>query len=121
MCLFLSRREHTWWCAWGHSLSHGRASGSRPLGWESAFEAAAAEQPWPHQQKQLMERSQLWHVAVPEHDRVSSAEQFARAGLARPQLLVWVPGKMMQKGREEGKVPFEKWQGQQESSKGEAY
>lgn len=30
-------------------------------------------------------------------------------------------GKMMQKGREEGKVPFEKWQGQQESSEGEAY
>lgn len=82
---------------------------------------AAAEQPWPHQQKQLMERSQLWHIAVPKHDRVSSAEQFARAGLARPQLLVWVPGKMMQKGREEGKVPFEKWQGQQESSEGEAY
>lgn len=53
--------------------------------------------------------------------RVSSTEQFARAGLARLQLSVWVPGKMIQKGREEGKVPFEKWQGQQESCEGEAY
>lgn len=31
------------------------------------MEAAPAEQPWPQQQKQLMERSQLWHVAVPRH------------------------------------------------------
>lgn len=31
------------------------------MGWEGAFEAAAAQQ-----QEQLRERSQLWHIAVPK-------------------------------------------------------
>lgn len=46
----------------GSHLSHGHASGLCPLGWEGAFEQA-----WPHQHKELMERSQLWNVAVPGH------------------------------------------------------
>lgn len=98
----------------GHSLSHGQASGLS-AGVGGCLGAALATPA-----EELMERAQLWHGAVPGV-RVSSTEQFARAGLAQPQLSVWVPGKMIQKGREEGKVPFEKWQGQQESCEGEAY
>lgn len=102
--------------------------GSQPLpwpcagsvsGWEGALEAAAQSSPG-HTSRSSSWRAPALAVAVPRCDRVSSAEQFARAGLARPQLPVRVPGKGMHKGREEGKVPFEKWQGQQESCEGEA-
>lgn len=98
--------------------------GSQPLPWPCFWIVSTGVGRVPLRQlqhKQLMERSQLWHVAVPRQARVSPTEHFARAALAWPQLSLWVPGKMMQKGREEGKVPFEKWQGQQESSEGEAY
>lgn len=40
--------------------------------------------------------------------RHGSAEQSARSGLAWSQLSVRLPEETMQKGREEGKVPFEK-------------
>lgn len=38
------------------------------MGWEGAFEAAAAQQ-----QEQLRERSQLWHIAVPRRGPSSAS------------------------------------------------
>lgn len=117
---------------WGLELLHveGRGSIPWPCFWIRSIGVreglrgsitAAAETPWSHQQKQLLEMSWLWQVAVPKHDAVGSAERYARSGLAWSQLWLWLPEETMQKGREEGKVPFEKWQRQRESSEGEAY